>query len=45
MAMLETDFTNAIEAFASTWQLHRSAGGRVEREWEDVRVLERVGYD
>lgn len=43
MAMLETDFSNVIEAFASTWQLQRSLGGKEEREWEDVRVLERVG--
>ena len=40
MALLETDFAGATEAFAAQWQKYCDENER--RDWEDVRVLERV---
>jgi hypothetical protein len=43
MALLEKEFTTAIEAFASNWQMSFNGVGRYDKgDWEDVRVLERV---
>jgi hypothetical protein len=43
MALLEKDFTVAIEAFGSKWQ---NTFNNVDKDnngdWDDVRVLERV---
>ena len=43
MALLETEFTGAIEDFATQWQKSFGEGDEHDHgDWEDVRVLERV---
>ena len=44
MALLETEFTSAIEEFAAQWQksLGENDDGHDYSDWEDVRLLERV---
>lgn len=45
MALLETEFGDAIEGFASHWQ--KAFDENAEHgngDWDDVRVLERVGF-
>lgn len=44
MPMLEADFTDAIETFALVWQQQSSSADKDEMEWDDVLVLERVGF-
>ena len=45
MALRETEFVSAIEGLSAQWQKAFTGGDGVHThgDWEDVRVLERVG--
>jgi hypothetical protein len=45
MALLEKEFTTAIEAFASDWQNTLNNVDKHDNgNWDDVKVLERVCF-